>query len=132
LALVEINRLLNSNASAEIKNLANLMKEHVATPDFTDFRDSFLLDDILEEPRLYQDCFVIWKGKIANLRHGSDEITFEFLVGYHKEEELQGIVPVSLNFAVALRNGTDLELLARADFSSGDLSLRGVSVHRIR
>jgi hypothetical protein len=52
-------------------------------------------------------------------------------VGYDKEKELEGIVPVSLTFAAPLENGGALEVLGQVAALNGRLSLLGIAVHRL-
>jgi hypothetical protein len=74
---------------------------------------------------------VLWRGKVANLAAGKDEVRFDLLVGYEQERELQGIVPVVLRFAADLQNGVPLEVLAQVTAVGGILRLEGIALHRI-
>jgi tetratricopeptide (TPR) repeat protein len=131
LSLVEINRLLHSNAPEDVKNTARILKDYIKKPNFSTLKDSFTLSQIQEDPYLYQDCYVIWKGKLVNLIVEPTQIRFDFLVGYHDEEELEGIVAVTLDFAASLKNGDNLELLGQVRYVNETLSLWGVSIHKI-
>ena len=131
IAHVEINRLLLSNASLEIKNSAEILKKFIKTPDFTSLKDSFTFSQIMDEPYLYQDCYVFWRGKISNLVITAEMIKFDYLVGYHTEEELEGIIRVSLDFGAKLRSGDNIEILARIVYMEGTLSLEGISIHKL-
>ncbi len=131
MAAVEINRLLLSNAALPVKERARMLKGFVTQPTFETLRDSFPYATVRTEPELYDGCSVSWRGKVANLRIGKDAISFDFLVGYEREKELQGIVPVSLPFAAQLSNGDPLELLATVVATNGGLALRGISLHRL-
>ena len=131
LATVEINRILLSNAALAIQERARLLKGFVTQPTFDTLRDSFPYAKVVTQPALYDGCSVKWKGKIANLRTAKDAMSFDFLVGYDQEKELEGIVPVSLPFAVQLENGIALEVLGQVEYRAGKLGLRGISVHRL-
>jgi tetratricopeptide (TPR) repeat protein len=131
LAIREINRLLLSNASAYVKEKARLMKTFVEQPDFSTVKDTFSYLEVIENPELYRDSYVVWSGKAANLRVGEEAITFDLLVGYEQEKELLGLVPVTLDFAAELSNGDGVEVLARVNIDNGLLSLSGVSIHRL-
>ncbi len=132
LSLVEINRLLHSNAPEDVKNTARVLKDHIATPNFGSLKESFAFAQVQEDPYLYQDCFVRWRGKLVNLLTGSKQIQFDFLVGYHDEQELEGIVPVTMDFAATLLNGDNLELLGQVKYLEESLSLRVISIHKIK
>lgn len=131
LASVEINRILLSNAALAIKERARALKGFVTPPTFDTLRDSFPYAKVTVQPALYDGCVVRWNGKIANLRTGKDAISFDFLVGYDQEKELEGIVPVSLPFAAQLENGMALEVLGQVIVREERLALMGVSVHRL-
>lgn len=131
LAAVEINRILLSNAALAIQERARQLKGFVTPPTFDTLRDSFPYAKVVTQPALYDGCAVRWKGKIANLRTAKDAISFDFLVGYDQEKELEGIVPVSLPFAVQLENGIALEVLGQVVYRTGKLALQGISVHRL-
>lgn len=132
LSLVEINRLLHSNAPEDVKNTAKVLKDYIETPNFASLKDSFTFAQVQGDPYLYQDCFVSWRGKLVNLLTGSKQIQFDFLVGYHDEQELEGIVPVTLDFAASLLNGDNLELLGQVKYLEEALSLRAISIHKIK
>jgi len=113
LAVKELNRLLLSNASLPVKEKARLLKSMVAQPDFSTIRDAFPYAEVRAIPFLYDGCHVVWAGKVANLEVGKSAITFNLLVGYQQERELEGIVPVRLLFPLLLENGADVEVLGR-------------------
>ncbi|UCF99303.1 MAG: tetratricopeptide repeat protein [Spirochaetaceae bacterium] len=131
LAILEINKLLRSNASIYVKEKARLMKTFVRDPDFSTVKDPFPYPEVRSDPGLYSDCYVVWKGKVANVRIGESEITFDLLVGYEDETELLGLVPVSLSFAAAIENGDGIEVLGKVQVESGQIRLQGISIHRL-
>jgi tetratricopeptide (TPR) repeat protein len=131
LALREINRILLSGASAYVKEKARLLKTFVQVPDFATVRDPFSYSDVRQNPGLYEDTFVLWKGKVANVRTDQKAITFDFLVGYQDERELAGIVPVTLDFAFDLENGLAVEILGRVRSQGPAFTLEGISLHRL-
>jgi hypothetical protein len=130
-ACVEINRLLLSNASAAVKQRALELKSFLRPPNFATFRDPYPYKDVTAEPGLYDGCHVSWKGKVANLEIGTEAITFDLLVGYESERELEGTVPVRLDFPAVLENGEGLEVLGRIIADGDRFLLAGVSLHRL-
>jgi len=131
MALKELNRILYSNASAYVKEKARLLTAFVQMPDFTTVKDTFTYNEVSKESLLYNGCYTVWSGKVANLVIGRENITFDLLVGYHEQKELLGIVPVFLNFGTDLENGTALEVLGKIESEAGGLSIRGISIHRL-
>ncbi|TVR93286.1 MAG: hypothetical protein EA428_02330 [Spirochaetaceae bacterium] len=131
LAIIEINRLLNSNASQAYKERARMLMSYMSRPSFTDFRDNIEYRQVEQEPWLYNNTHVRWKGRVTNLNIGTESITFDFLVGYHDERVLEGIVPVTLPFAAALEGAMPIELIAKLQTNDTIERLVGVSVRRI-
>ncbi len=131
MALKELNRILYSNASAYVKEKARLLAAFVQKPDFTTVKDTFSYKEVTTESLLYNGCYTVWKGKVANLVISRENITFDLLVGYHEQKELLGIVPVSLDFGADLENGTALEVLGRIESEAGVLSIKGISIHQL-
>jgi hypothetical protein len=130
-ACLEINRILLSNASAAVKDRAFALKSFLRPPNFATFRDPYPYKDVAAKPSLYDGCHVVWKGKVANLALGAEAITFDLLVGYESERELEGTVPVTLDFAADLADGAGLEVLGRVVADGGRIRLAGVSLHRL-
>jgi len=131
LAIREINRLLRSNASVYVKEKARLMKSFVQDPNFSTVKDPFPYLEVRSDPALYADCYVVWRGKVANARIGENQITFDLLIGYEDETELLGLVPVSLNFAAGIENGDGIEVLGRVRVEKQQIRLQGISLHRL-
>lgn len=131
MALKELNRILYSNASAYVKEKARLLTIFVQKPDFTTIKDIFTYNEVSKESLLYNGCYTVWRGKVANLVIGQESITFDLLVGYHEQKELLGIVQVFLDFGADLEDGTSLEVLGRIQSEAAGLSFKGISIHRL-
>jgi tetratricopeptide (TPR) repeat protein len=131
LAIREVNRILTSNASLYVKEKARLLKTFASEPDFSTMKDSFPYSEVLQNPALYDDCYVLWSGKVANVRISPEAVTFDLLVGYQDERVLQGVVPVRLEFAFDLDNGMAVEILGKIIFRQGSMLLQGRSLHRL-
>ncbi len=127
----EINRLLGSNASQAVKEKARILESYLRQPNFATFRDPFSYQEVAKHPYLYRNCYVDWKGMVSNLRITTKEISFDFLVGYNEQKVLEGIVPVTLDFAANIRTAMPLELLAQVKTSGDHIVLRGISVHQL-
>ncbi len=130
LAQRDINRLLLSNASEEIKRKASLLEGYVRTPTFDSLKNSFDYRDVQKDPLLYNNCFVIWRGKVSNLQVGSDSMRFDLLAGYETEKILEGIVPVHLNFAGKIDPAFPIEVLGRVEIADDRIQLEAVSIHQ--
>jgi hypothetical protein len=132
LAAMDANRILLSNAAPAIRERVRLLKGFVTQASFDTIQDAPSYATVSAQPALYDACSVLWRGKIANLKVGKDAIAFDLLVGYDQEKELQGVVPVTLPFAVDLIDGGSLEILGQVLSKTGaDLALLGIAVHKL-
>jgi tetratricopeptide (TPR) repeat protein len=129
LALVELNRILNSNASYQVKTLCQTIKKFALKPDFSNIRDSFPLKVVLKDPLLYVDCSVSWKGKVGSLSATNEEIRFDLWVG--DTNEFEGVAPVVLNFASDVANAQTVEVLGEVSSSGDNVLLKGRVIHRL-
>lgn len=96
-AHVELNRILRSNAAGSIKAKANdlLASLYKVKPAFGNLKDNFSYKQVVQDPGLYDGCYVEWKGRIANPVQADDgSISFDLLEGYDSKVVLEGIVRV--------------------------------------
>ena len=129
-ALIEINRLLGSNARAGLKEKARSLRSFVGKPDFRTIKDVPAFDEVRLDPALFDGCSVSWKGMAANVKDDSGVVTFDFLVGYQDKNRLEGIVPGRISGA-EVPVDRPLELLARLSFADKVLSLDGIAIHEL-
>ena len=132
-AKVEINRLLQSNASKAIKVKAQTLSGFVMAPDWRSLTDIPGYSAVLNDPHLYEGCAVIWKGRAANVRGKAGDRTFDFLVGYTDKKNLEGIVSVHVGDpAIAIPSEAAFELLATIIPNENAFSLEAVALHELR
>jgi hypothetical protein len=128
------NRIVESNASEGIKNKARLVMSYLEIPSFDTFRrqDNYTYERVKADPRLYQGCYVIWKGIAANVQALPAGTSFDFLVDYDTRQSFEGIVAVVFDQAVKINPEKPLELLARIVLSAnpGGVSLEGIALHQ--
>lgn len=133
-ALIELNRLLGSNASPSIKEKAKTLKGFVSAPDFRTVKDIPSYVEISRDPALYEGCAILWKGRAANIESDpSGAISFDFLVGYADKKSLEGIIPVDFGGNhINVGGDRPLELLAivRTQGGTGP-KLEGVAIHEL-
>ncbi|GAB1482812.1 hypothetical protein MASR2M78_16280 [Treponema sp.] len=132
-AKVELNRILESNASASVKVRARTLIAYAVVPGFDTLKDRFSYATVIKEPLLYRDCHIIWRGMAANLKLGEKSTSFDLLVGYDTQSSLEGIVPVRFDFALSVDQERPLEVLARvlpSSSSSNPLVLQGLALHQ--
>ncbi|GHV79478.1 hypothetical protein AGMMS49944_12690 [Spirochaetia bacterium] len=130
-AKVPLNRLIESNASEPVKNKTRLLKDYMEIPGFDTLKDRFPYAEVRQDPLLYRDCYVIWRGMATNLREGENSTVFDFLVGYDTRSTLEGIVQVEFGFSVALNPERPLEVLGRViPMGEEGVRLEGIALHQ--
>jgi len=130
LAMREINRLLLSNADKETKEKVKLLSSYISIPGFTTLKTNFTYQEFLLEPKLYNNCYIHWKGRLSNLVVTDNLIEFDFLVGYDDKKILEGIIPVTLNFGARIDSNFPIEILAKITKKDTEYILEAVSVHQ--
>jgi tetratricopeptide (TPR) repeat protein len=137
-AMVEINRILASNANEGIKNKARIVENYIEAPNFETLMlkpgDNISYADAVKNPLLYRGCHALWRGGAANIVAGQAETTFDLLIGYDKRRSIEGIVRVALPFAANIDPEYPLEVLGRIvplDTPEA-VSLEGITVHQLK
>jgi tetratricopeptide (TPR) repeat protein len=126
-----VNKLKYSNASETVRQKAAMLEKYLRRPDFTNFTGDIPYEEVMKEPLLYENCYVRWKGKVSNLEITPSEIHFDFLVGYHDNKILKGIIPVHFNFAVSLDQGSPVEIIGKIEDPAGRPRILGSSIRPI-
>jgi len=133
-AKVYLNRILESNASEDIKNKARLLISYTEVPGFNNFNqsDNPSYSDVTKEPALYRDVYVIWKGMATNHEITDNTVRFDFLVGYDTRKTLEGIVPVVFTTPVSVNIERPLEVLGKIKLSGENMNimLEGEAIHQ--
>ena len=132
-ARIRLNRILESNASTPIKNRARLLISYMEVPGFDTLRDRFSFSQVLEDPFLFRDSHVIWRGMPTNLNIQHNATSFDLLVGYYDERRvLEGIVQVSYDFAIPINLEFPVEILGRVIPVHGERGMRiqGVAINQ--
>jgi hypothetical protein len=112
-AKVNLNRLLESNCPEPVKNKGRILLSYMDVPGFDTLKDRFSYGEVIEEPILYRDCYVIWRGIASNLNIGQNHTSFDFLVGYDTRRTVEGIVRVNYDFAIPVNPERPVEILGR-------------------
>ncbi|MCL2806052.1 MAG: tetratricopeptide repeat protein [Treponema sp.] len=133
-AKINLNRILESNASDNLKSRARLLMNNMEVPGFDTFKraDNPSFSDIKNEPFVYRDVHVIWRGMATNVELTDEFTRFDLLIGYDTRRTLEGIILVEFDRPVAINTERPLEVLGRVNLSSShsDIILQGVSIHQ--
>ncbi|MBE6344285.1 MAG: tetratricopeptide repeat protein [Spirochaetaceae bacterium] len=129
-ALVEINRLNNSNASALIKQNASMLMDKLSEPTFDTIKDNYSYEKVAEDPYLYINCWVSWTGRIANVSETDTTYSCDLLVGYENQKRVEGIVPLHFQSAMNIDPAYPIRVLGKLGVSEGRLCMYGKSVYQ--
>ena len=131
-ARIPLNRILNSNASEPVKNRARLLITYMEAPGFDTLQDRFTLGEVMQEPLLFSDIHIIWRGMASNLDAQMNWTSFDLLVGYYDERRIvEGIVRVDYAFAIPVTPEFPVEILGRVvPVSQGSIRIQGVSINQ--
>lgn len=132
LAQIEINRILNSNASVAVKRKARLLMDYLSEPTFDTIRDAPDFKSVEKESALYLDCWVVWSGRISNVVKTDASYSFNLLVGYESLNTpvIEGIVPVRFSVPPVISPDKPVRVLGRISSDSGKLYLMGRHIYQ--
>ena len=134
-ARVNLNRILESNAPDVLKNRARIIMSYMEVPGFDTFKraDNVSYDEAVNDPLLYHEVYVIWRGRAANVAASDTGTSFDLLVDYDTGSPImKGPVPVIFNKAIPLNPERPLEVLGRIIPAGpdGPIQLEGVAIHQ--
>lgn len=131
---VEINRILNSNASEPVKAKAQMMLSYCEEPSFDSFsgreEENFSYSAVISEPVLYSGCWVVWSGRITNAGTDGEAFKCDLLVGYENLERVDGIVAVNFPSVPKIEGDRAVKILGQIKVEDGKISLSGRSVYQ--
>lgn len=84
----------------------------------------------MSESKLYNNCYIHWKGRLSNLLITENLIMFDFLVGYDEKKILEGIIPVIMNFGARIDSDFPIEVLGKIIETDDGYFIEAVSVHQ--
>lgn len=130
-AQVEINRLLNSNASLSIKKKAQVLMNYLEEPTFDTLTDNPSYKAVEAEPALYLDAWVSWGGKITNAVVYEDcSYSCQLLVGYESGEVVEGIVTVRFASEPNITPDQPVKILGKISTQDSKIYLQGRAIYQ--
>lgn len=130
-AQIEVNMILNSDASLAVKKKARLLMGYFEIPDFDTISDVPSLTDVASNPAMYLDCWVNWGGKISNaITYEDGSYACDLLVGDDALAKYEGSVKVHFDAVPAVDGGRAVKILGKIVLEDGAVSLRGRAVYQ--
>ena len=130
-AQVEINRILNSNASLTIKKKAQLLMGYLEEPTFDTLTDNPSYKAVEADPALYLDAWVSWGGKVTNaVVYEDGSYSCQLLVGYESGEVVEGIVTVRFASEPNITPDQPVKILGKISTQDGKIYLSGRAIYQ--
>lgn len=130
-AQIEVNRILNSDASVAVKKKARLLMGYFEIPDFDSIKDVPSLTEVAATPDLYFDCWVNWGGKVSNaVTYDDGSYSCDLLVGDESLSRYEGTVRVKFDAAPAVDGSRYVKILGKIVREDGEIGLRGRAVYQ--
>ncbi|MBR4789813.1 MAG: hypothetical protein IK024_02855 [Treponema sp.] len=130
-AQVEINRILNSNASVSVKQKARILMSYLEEPTFDTLTDNPSYTAVEAEPALYLDAWVSWGGKITNAYlNENGTYSCQLLVGYESGEVVEGIVNVRFAAAPNIMPDQPVKILGKICSEDKKIYLEGKAIYQ--
>ncbi len=125
-AWVSVNTILYSNALVSQKKRAFLISKYLQDKNFASETNVTWFDysEVSQIPWKYNNVTIKWKGTVVFMEK-DDKKDFQFLVGFTgNSSELKGIVPLFIPSILDLKDGDEVELVAKVIFSIPPLQKR--------
>ena len=130
-AQVEINTILNSDASLSIKQKARMLTDYFEVPNFDNIQDVPTYSEVMGEKEIYLDCWVDWGGKISNaVTYDNGSYSCDLLVGDEKLEHFEGTIKVYFDQTPVLDTGKYVRILGKITFEGNLVCIRGRAVYQ--
>lgn len=130
-AQIEVNTILNSDASVAVKKKARLLMGYFEIPDFDSITDVPSCVDVAADPLVYLDCWVNWGGKISNAAVYDDgSYSCDLLVGDESLARYEGTVRVHFDAEPVVDVSKPVKILGKIVLEDGMISLKGRAVYQ--
>ncbi len=130
-AQIEVNMILNSDASVAVKKKARLLMGYFEIPDFDSITDVPAFSDVAAKPAVYLDCWVNWGGKISNaLTYEDNSYSCDLLVGDDSLARYEGTVKVRFDSTPVVDVSKPVRILGKIVLEDGSVILRGRAVYQ--
>lgn len=133
---VELNRIINSNASIHLKQKAQTIMDMLQEPTFDTLKDNYSYTVVAENPYLYMDCYCVWDGMVTNPQLFEDgswkcSLLVDYIPSENKNFQV-GFVNVVFDNAPepAVDVSRPVRFLGRITKNGSDLILSGRAVYQ--
>lgn len=128
-AIILLNKIVLSNATQIVKERFDILYKFIEPPDplSIDYNPHFY--EIMKEPAVFNGVYVLWTGRIANLKKDKERADFDLLVNYEDQDTIEGIAHVSIDGVYYIENKQKIEVFGYYqgyDVKTGKLMINGM------
>lgn len=122
-----LNRvLLSSDATRAVKDKALSLKKYTPDSSFEallnqQLRDNIEYQEVAAAPQAFKDCFVVWRGRIANYKKSEAETAFDLVIGEDSLKVIYGVVKVKFEGAQNIDDERPIEVFGKVDIGDAGL-----------
>ncbi len=125
-AQIDINRIKISNASLDVKYKVEILESFIVQPDYGFFKNEISFIDFLKEKELYNNIFIIWEGRVVNLKITKTRISFNLIIGDEKNGIIDGIIPVIFEKDVLVNNNDRIKVFGKIFIDESNIYIKGL------
>ena len=129
-----INKILLSNAVLSIRTKASQLVEYLEEPRFDTITDNYPVKNILEDSKevyTYQNCWVVWSGRVSNVEEDEKFYKCDFLVGYEDLRNVDATITLAFEQPIQINPEKPIKVLAQISITDeGELFLWGKSFYQ--
>ncbi|NLM00264.1 MAG: tetratricopeptide repeat protein [Treponema sp.] len=131
-AQINCNLIINSNASIALKEKAKLLSTHlwIPEPTFDSLKYNLTYEQVRKEPFRYNNCRVIWSGRISNIQILEDKVVGELLVGYDNLTHIAGVISVFFAKGVVPDPQKSVKILGILSIEDGKMILKANAIYQ--
>lgn len=129
-AQININQIKLSNASPSVKMKMDILQDFINEPDYALFKNVVVYKDFIKEPRLYENVYIVWAGRIINKSIYKDKITFDIVIGDETSGTIDAIIPAVFDKALIIENNENIQLFGKIKFEDNKTYIEGKYIIR--
>lgn len=130
-AQIEINTILNSDATLSIKQKAQILSTYLSVPDFDTIKDVPSFSDVKNQTFLYIDCWIDWGGKISNaITYDDGSYSCELLIGDENLSHYEGNVILRFDSVPKIETNKYVRVLGQIATNGDSFYIKGRAVYQ--
>ncbi len=119
-AQININRVKMSNANGNVKTRVAIFEDFIKEPDYATFKNVIDFQTFQKEPKLYNNIYILWNGKVVNRIESKSDVKFDFVIADEERGTIYGILLAAFKKAIIVNNNEKIGLFGKIAFDPND------------